>query len=331
MVFETLDFSKLEASDSIVSALERATAKDPSNRPSAAELEVMLSSPVVVPDSSPTSTPATPPSVLPLPQSAPLPASPSVAFRPVSAAPSPGGPSAVSGIPPAPVPPGFPGVGPTSYPIASSSISPEGTRAQPTGRKIALAVAIAAAAAIVASIAVAAVVRGGVARRQERAQSSTLPRGFVIHESRLRYRAAVSERWRTELTGPSTEHIVSPGEGAGIAVSVLGKEDPGIYKLGTSELISKVKGSLSFDQGYEVDARTAVANTRATFGGASATSVEFEIAGSPVRPRYKARLYMFNEGGRLWAVVFFGRKAEFDAVSPEFSIFETSFEALAAN
>lgn len=46
---------------------------------------------------------------------------------------------------------------------------------------------------------------------------------------------------------------------------MLGKGDPGIYELGKSEATSKVKGSPSFDEDYEVDASTTVPNTGAAF------------------------------------------------------------------
>lgn len=95
-----------------------------------------------------------------------------------------------------------------------------------------LASGLAAAAATVASIAVVAVLRGGVASRHKRAKAGTLRRGFVIHESRLGYRAAVGEIWRTDATGQSIEHIVVTGRRHGDSCIGAGQGGSGHLRAG---------------------------------------------------------------------------------------------------
>jgi serine/threonine protein kinase len=355
IVYEPLDLASLQISGDLREIIERATAKDPADRPTASELrqllegERRLSASGSAADSAPEAmvspAPSQPLATSPYPGAMQVnqEASPQEVTQPASypqASPSDSGPHApVVPTPqqqaPASVPPPqqqAPAITPQPQAVPAAAVPPPThqpyyvERPKKDTRVVSLLIGLVLGSLIVFGLIALAVVATRPARRTADGQQNP-PAGFQIHNSQLGYRATIPGPWTTQVdAASSSEFLWSPGQEAGIVVANLGAADPSIYSLKSQELVDKVKSDLTLGEGYSIDERGLEADPNANFGASRAAKVNLEITGPPGKPRYKAELYFFNKSEKMWAVMTLARRVTYESYRPAFSEFERTFE-----
>ncbi len=292
IVYEPLELESLQISSDLREILRKATAKEPTERPSASELSEWLEGKKTPPSVS-SAAEAPPPVIAQAPVASVQQQQPSVAAPP----------------------PQYPAYQPQYAPLPKKD-----------NRVRSLVLGVVVGSLIVFGLIAVAVIASRPQRGVSEGQGNAPP-GFEWHESELGYRALIPQAWTSEVDATSgSEFFWSSGKEGGIVVGNLGPADPSIYSLESDQLLNKVRNDLALGEGYSIDDKGLTADPNASFGGVRAAKVTFEITGPRTDPRYKAEVYFFNKSEDAWAVVTFARRVGYESFRPAFSTFEKSFE-----
>lgn len=304
IVHEPLNFERLAISEDLRRALSAASAKDPADRPSAAELAGQLAGAVPAPDPSPAVEAAK--------------ASVVQAFEPQITATAPDAqavptapPLATPPLTPIPAQPGHPSVmTPPPGPLTPHDPSPKPKRA---GLIVALVTIV-----VVVVLGMAAVIGARGARRAASPTTYTSSQG---------YSTSTPPGWNARYNaGDRSDEFTSRDTRARVLIGKMGPERADIEEKDAENLLKEyVREVIPIGSGLKVDDGITKVNVDEDYNGNPGVMFNIVVIDEQTRSRFTAEYFIFNAGESQWAVLTAAPEGTYERYRPAFNEIENAF------